>query len=33
VIDATNTLAVEVGQRVGLAIAPCAMRLLPGESG
>jgi len=31
VIDAANTLAVEAGQRVGLAIEPQAVRLLPGE--
>jgi len=31
VIDAANSLDVEVGQRVGLAIEPRAVRLLPGE--
>jgi putative spermidine/putrescine transport system ATP-binding protein len=31
VIDAANSLQVEVGQRVGLAIEPSAVRLLPGE--
>jgi putative spermidine/putrescine transport system ATP-binding protein len=31
VIDAANSLAVEVGQRVGLSIAPGAVKLLPGE--
>jgi putative spermidine/putrescine transport system ATP-binding protein len=31
VIDAANSLDVEVGQRVGLAIEPRAIRLLPGE--
>src|SRR5207237_7225220 len=30
-IDAANSLALEVGERVGLAIAPDAVRLLPGD--
>jgi putative spermidine/putrescine transport system ATP-binding protein len=30
-IDAVNTLTLEIGQRVGLAIDPAAIRLLPGE--
>jgi putative spermidine/putrescine transport system ATP-binding protein len=30
-IDAPNTVCVKTGDRVGLSIAPAAVRLLPGE--
>jgi putative spermidine/putrescine transport system ATP-binding protein len=30
-IDVANSLAVEIGQHIGLAIEPDAMRLLPGD--
>jgi putative spermidine/putrescine transport system ATP-binding protein len=31
IVDAPNSITLEVGERVGLAIDPSAMRLLPGD--